>query len=139
MCCLSNYRLTPPTTRDRQRAAQRYAALVVDVKSGEPSIWKDGLRQQVFLGDDAFVSRMQTLAGTRRRASAEVPRVQRKRPGTLQDYLNRNADRAQALRLAYRECGITMSAMARELGLSVSRVSRLIAAAERSRDEKGKT
>jgi len=126
------------STRDRQRAAQRYAAFVADVKSGEPSIWKDGLRRQVFLGDDAFVSRMQTLANIRQRASAEVPRVQRKRPGTLQDCLKRNDDRAQALRLAYRECGITMSAMAQELGLSVSRVSRLIAAAERSLAEKGK-
>ena len=49
----------------------------------------------------------------------------------MQDCLNCNADRAQALRLAYREHGITMTSMARELGLSVSRVSRLIAMAER--------
>jgi putative transposase len=84
-------------------------------------------------------SRMQTLTGIWQRASAEVPRMQRKRPGTLQDGLTRNADRAQALRLAYRECGTNMSAMARELGLSVSRVSRLIATGERSLDEKGQT
>jgi hypothetical protein len=127
------------STRDRQRAAQRYAQLVADAQTGEPSIWQRGLRQQVFLGDDTFVSRMQTLASTGQRDSAEVPRLQRKRPGSLKDCLNRHADRAQALRVAYRDHGITMTAMARELGLSVSRVSRLIAAAEGSLDAKSKT
>ena len=37
-----------------------------------------------------------------------------------------------ALRMAYRECGITMTAMAAELGFSALRISRLIAAAELS-------
>ena len=32
--------------------------------------------------------------------------------------------------MAYRECGITMTAMAKELRLSVSRISRLIVAVE---------
>ena len=32
--------------------------------------------------------------------------------------------------MAYRECGITMTAMAKMLQLSVSRISRLIAAAD---------
>ena len=41
--------------------------------------------------------------------------------------------------MAYRECGITMTALAKELGLSVSRVSRLIASGERSGDAKCKT
>ena len=72
-------------------------------------------------------------------AAYEVPKLQRKRPGTLQDCLNCNADRAQALRLAYREHGITMTSMARELGLSVSRVSRLIAMAEREAIGGGRT
>ena len=38
---------------------------------------------------------------------------------------------ALALRMAYCEGGMTMTAMAKEMGLSVSRVSRLIAATER--------
>ena len=42
----------------------------------------------------------------------------------------RTADRPEALRIAYRECGITMTTMAKELQLSVSHISRLIAAAE---------
>ena len=53
--------------------------------------------------------------------------------------MKRCTDQAQALRMAYRECGITMTALAKELGLSVSRISRLIAAAERVEGYKGKT
>ena len=44
----------------------------------------------------------------------------------------------ERLRRAYREGGMTMTAMAAELGLSVSRVSRLIAAAERG-EARGET
>jgi putative transposase len=117
--------------RDRARAARTYAGLVADGSETETSFWRDGLRHQVFLGNDAFVARMQALATPFQRATVEVPSRQRKRPGTLQDCLDRSDDRSHALWLAYRECGITMTTMARELGLSVSRVSRIIAAAER--------
>lgn len=48
------------------------------------------------------------------------------------------ATRAEGLRQAHREGGMTMTAIAGELGLSVSRVSRLIAAAE-AVEAKGKT
>ena len=127
------------SARDRQRAAQQYADLVANANGTEALFWQEGLRQQVFLGDEEFVSRMQALIGPQQRLAAEVPKLQRNRPGTLQDCLNCNADRAQALRLAYRVHGITMTSMARELGLSVSRVSRLIAMAERETIGGGRT
>ena len=73
---------------------------------------------------------MQALASTEQRSAVEVPKAQRKSPSTLQECLRRTADRSDALRIAYRECGITMTAMAKELHLSVSRISRLIAPAE---------
>ena len=58
--------------RDRQRAAQQYAALVANANGTESPFWQErlrqeGLRQQVFLGDEAFVSRMQTLAAPQNR------------------------------------------------------------------------
>jgi hypothetical protein len=101
-------------------------------------LWESGLRRQVFLGDEDFVARMQALAAPERRAALEVPKAQRQSGGTLQDCLARCADRAQALRMAYRDCGISMTALAKELDLSVSHISRLIAAAERGADEQGK-
>ncbi len=128
--------------QDRKRATQRYAALVALVTEGdgnEASLWQTGLRQQVFLGDANFVARMQALASPEQRSAVEVPKVQRKSPCTWQDCLKRCTDQAQALRMAYRECGITMTALAKELGLSVSRISRLIAAAERVEGYKSKT
>ena len=82
-----------------------------------------------FLGDEDFVARMQALASTEQRSAGYVPKAQRKSPSTLQDCLRRTADRPEALRIAYRECGITMTAMAKELQLYVSRISRPIAAA----------
>lgn len=116
---------------DRKNAALRYAALVANGDVGDVSIWQTGLRQQVFLGDDAFVARMQALATPAQRGTLDVPKAQRRSPATLQECLKRTSDRASALRMAYRDHGSTMTALAREVGLSVSRVSRLIAEAER--------
>jgi len=68
----------------------------------------------------------------------EVPRAQRARRRTLAQWIAQAATRSEGLRQAYREGGMTMTAIAAELGLSVSRVSRLIAAAEAA-EAKGKT
>lgn len=136
---LHGYLLGRPVggARDRRRAAQRYAALLAEPE--QAPLWESGLRRQVFLGDEDFVARMQALAAPERRAAVEVPKAQRKSAGTLGDCLKRCADRPQALRMAYRDCGISMSVLAKELDLSVSHISRLIAAAERGGDGKGET
>lgn len=123
---------------DRRLAARRYAALVEDTSEADAAIWQSGLRQQVFLGDEAFVLRMQAMAAPEQRTATEVPRLQRRQPCTLQECLNGAVSPAHALREAYREGGMTMTAIAEEMGLSISRVSRMIAAAERA-DAKGKT
>jgi hypothetical protein len=62
-----------------------------------------------------------------------VPLLQRQRPVALPSLLGPAevaADRALRLRQAYVEGSFTMNALARHWGLSVSRVSRLVAAAE---------
>lgn len=131
---LHGYLLGRPvgTARDRRRATQRYATLLARAEHALP--WESALRGQIFLGDADFMARMQALATAGRRAALKVPKAQRKSTWTLQDCLKRCADRAQALRMAYRDCGIPMSTLAKELQLSVSQVSRLIAAAERGGD-----
>jgi REP element-mobilizing transposase RayT len=120
-------------TADRRRAAQRYAALVASAP--EVRLWDDALRQQIYLGDEQFVMRMQTLAARQHRPAdersvREVPKAQRRHPGSLAHWLQACASREEALYRAHVESGLTMSALAAELGLSVSRVSRLIAAFE---------
>lgn len=108
---------------DRRRAAERYAKLL----AAEPDldIWQH-LHQQIFLGDEAFVSRHLAHAGAPRRA----PRRAAPRPWA--QWLRDSASREQALYRAHTEGGLSMTALAQELGLSVSRVSRLIAGHERS-------
>ena len=129
---------------DRARAAAKYAALMLadaerlalgGAGASEPdaapnataSIWTQGLRQQVYLGDEAFVARMQALAEPQRLQSRETPRAQRKRAAALSEWLAGAATREQGMHLAYTAGGMSMTQIAHELGLSVSRVSRLIA------------
>ena len=129
---LHGYLLGRPVAHpaDRTQAARKYADLVDSARDGEIPIWRDNLRGQVFLGDEAFVDKMLALAAPHQRAAVDVPKAHRKSSRTLQQCLAQAESREQGIYAAYRDSGITMSAIARELGLSLSRVSRLIAAAE---------
>jgi len=109
----------------------------VDAARGQP-LWDDGLREQIYLGDDDFVARMLALAEPSRAGAIEVLRAQRRgvSPG-LQQWLQHGPTRDQAIWRADRESGLPMTAIAAELGLSISRVSRVIAREElTARDDK---
>lgn len=130
---LHGYLLGRPihSARDRNLAARRYATLVEQAQPEDATLWHASLRAQVFLGDEAFVQRMQALAEPERRASRTIPKVQRQAPLSWKQCLQaEGGDRDRALALAYRHAGLTMTALARQTGLSVSHVSRLIAAQE---------
>ena len=120
---MHGYLLGRPTkgAGDRRRAADRYAKLVASVP--DVSLWDGALRQQIYLGDAGFVERMQALAEPRNSTDRDIPRAQRRKSRTLAQWLASCENREEAL----------YSAIARELGLSVSRVSRLIARAERAK------
>jgi putative transposase len=118
---------------DSLAAASRYVTLVA--QGTDVKLWETALRQQIYLGDDSFIARMQSLLDPQRKLNVDVPHVQRQsKPMSITDYLA-PYDRDQAIGLAYQEGRHTMSAIARELGLSVARISRLIAVQE----AKGKT
>jgi len=121
---------TPASPAELQQAAQLYADLVATAR--DAPLWRTALRQQVYLGDEAFVERVQARAVAERLDTPEVPRLQRARPQTrtLQEWLASCSTREEALYRAHRESGFTMTAMARELGLSVARVSQLVKRAE---------
>ena len=123
---------TPTTTADQTQAQRLYADLVAAAR--DAPLWAGALRQQVYLGDQAFVERMQAHAAAARLAAPEVPRPQRAEPAapSLQEWLARCGSREEALYRAYREGGMTMTAMARELGLSVARVSQLVSMGQAS-------
>jgi putative transposase len=83
-----------------------------------------------------FVERMQKMADAKRTTAREIPKAQRRTTRSLAQWLSACNSREEALFWAHTESGLTMSALAKELGLSFSRVSRLIARAE---EAKGKT
>lgn len=123
----------PGSASDRRHAANRYARLVTAAR--DVRLWDEALRQQIYLGDEAFVERMQKLADPQRKAAREIPKAQRRTTRGLVQWLSACDSREEALFRAHTESGLTMSAIARELGLSVSRVSRLIAREERAKSK----
>jgi REP element-mobilizing transposase RayT len=131
---------------EQGRAAERYAKLVA--KEPALQLWPGRLRQQIFLGDEAFAQAMLVRAAAAARSETfavkDPQRVVRrggapgrKRSATVDGFdwsecLRSSASREQALYKAHTQGGQTMSALAAHLGLSVSRVSRLIAGHEQS-------
>lgn len=122
--------------------ARRHYATFLAAGRNVP-LWPQALRQQIYLGDEAFIERTQAAAGLGFAAPGsdrtmgsmpmsgrpDIPRAQLRPPRTLRQWLALGPSREQALRRANVEGGLSLTAMARELGLSVSRVSRLVARA----------
>jgi putative transposase len=124
------------TKAERQRAIQRYVAMVAKDELADASFWRTALRGQIYLGDEAFEARMQAQAVLPLGTEKEIPKLQRKQKRDWQSCLQACfGDRNQALHLAYCEHGMTMSWLAQESGLSVSHVSRLIAKQETRADD----
>ncbi|MEO6276504.1 transposase [Roseateles sp.] len=122
---------TPDSPAGRLRAQRAYADLVA--AGHGVALWAEGLNRQIYLGDDEFVDRMLEAALPSAKRSAPVPKVQRSSTLGLADWLARCESREDALLCAHTQSGLSMTAMARELGLTVARVSQLIARAERGR------
>ena len=119
----------PTTDAQAQKAAQAYANLVAAGK--DVALWPGHLRQQMYLGNEDFVVRMQALASDRAVSDTEIPKTQRANPNTLQDWLAQLPSRDDAILAAHRHSKISMSDIGRSLGLSVSRVSRIISRGEK--------
>lgn len=115
----------PRNAADRRRAGERYADLLA--AAPDLDIWPH-LRQQIFLGDADFARRMRALQGPGLVSAARGRRSAR----TWAQWLRDSDSREQALYRAHTEGGFSMTALAAELGLSVSRISRLIAVHERA-------
>ncbi|WP_310389209.1 transposase [Roseateles sp.] len=121
------------TPAARRCAAERYAKLLA--KQPDLTLWPGRLRQQIFLGDAGFakamLARVEAQAGAK--ALSRPGRKPEAAPGF--DWAQCRAScetREHALYKAHTEAGQTMNALAGQLGLSVSRISRLIAGHEHS-------
>jgi putative transposase len=116
-----------PEAERARRAPPRYAAWVQAGR--DQPLWPGALRQQVYLGDEAFVQRARALAGAPALQKAQNPHPQRAEPLTLAQWLERSPSREQALWMAHQQGGMTLTAIAAEMGLSLGRVSQLVAKA----------
>ena len=98
------------------------------------------MRQQIYLGDESFVQRMQAGLEPAKRSAREVPKAQRSiRTGTVAQFLRDCRSRDEGIARAHREGGHSLSAIAREVDLSVSRVSRIVATHVERDQAKSKT
>ena len=92
---------------------------------GLNTLW-DGLRQQIYLGDEAFVSQMQGLAqlqGDR----LSIPRVQRRAPALPLDKIEQqHKTRNEAIVAAYATGAYSYQAIANYYGLHLATVGRII-------------
>jgi REP element-mobilizing transposase RayT len=140
------------TGKSAARAAAKYAEFVAQGK-GVP-LWDEHLRQQIYLGDDAFIVRMQKLAGIDSTTRAADERGQKPpwnarqkpnvskihtsapvRDGDLKRYAAmkcRGKDqRNQNIADAFYQGGHSQTAIALAFDVSTSTVSRVVAAFER--------
>ena len=122
------------TPADQQLAAKHYTQLVADGQGMD--LWAHGLNKQIYLGDDDFVQRIQQqikppASGAAAGSIQAIPKAQRSRPRTLAQWMQECPNRQEALRCAYVHSGISMTDLAKQVGLTLSRVSQLIARAEK--------
>jgi putative transposase len=119
------------------RAADKYAEFVAQGKG--IALWDEHLRQQIYLGDNAFVSRMQKLADIDDTQKVQVSKTHLSAPtDDLQAYASsRAATKAQRNRNivdAFHQGGHSQTAIASAFGVSTSTVSRVVMGFERGKD-----
>jgi REP element-mobilizing transposase RayT len=110
--------------RSRRRAIEHYQAFVREGR-GQPQIWAE-LKQQIYLGDEHFIARLQRLRLTEDDLR-EVPLAQRRPPAKpLAAYAAQAAEPKQAMTDAYRAGAYSMKEIARFFGVHYSTVSRAV-------------
>ena len=125
-------------------AADKYARFVA--QGNDSQLWSDHLKQQIYLGDEEFIARMQKHAGidhlgesgSTRGALPNVSKTHSRapvRPSDLQGYANRVAKdkdrRNENIANAFYQGGHSQTATALAFGVSSSTVSRVVAKYER--------
>ena len=136
--------------KSANRASAKYAEFVAQGKHVQ--LWDKHLKQQIYLGDDAFIVRMQKLAGidssnpaakernTGRRASQKpsISKIHTSAPvhkGDLKRYTAMKTtskdQRNQNIADAFYQGGHSQTAIALAFGVSSSTVSRVVAESER--------
>ncbi len=116
------------TAEDVSRARALYEQFVCDGLNDR--LWERELRQDIYLGETAFIQRIQMSMSRAQASSKEIPAAQSRVPAAMPAIPRESTPREMLMRQAFVESGCSLSSIAREWNLSVSRVSRLIKRAE---------
>ena len=117
----------------RSIAIERYKSFVLEGKN-QPALW-DKLKNQIYLGNDAFVQRMMSKLPTNADLS-EVPLGQRRAMAKpIDHYVKKSRNRDEAIVLAYDSGGYGMKEIGDHFGLDYSRVSRIIGGLGRAKNK----
>jgi hypothetical protein len=110
---------------------ERYREFVAEGKN-QPSPWEQ-LRNQIYLGSDAFIKRLQVQLDAGRELS-DVPVKQRRAlPKALSHYAARFKERDMAIAAAYGSGGYSMKEIGDHFSLHYSYISRIIRRIEKAR------
>ena len=113
----------------RTESIKHYRAFVAEGKN-QPAPWEN-LKNQIFLGTDAFVKKMQAKVSPDEDLS-EIPLGQRRpKPKSIDYYIARCNNRDEAIALAYDSGGYGLKEIGMHFGLHYSRVSRIISGQRR--------
>lgn len=110
--------------RRRSRARQRYQGFVLD-GIGKGSIWS-ALRQQIYLGDDGFVKRMQDQGEVRGDVLSIPKRQRRAPPPSLAQIDAASTDRNSAIVAAYATGAYSYREIAAFYKLHLATVGRIV-------------
>lgn len=116
------------TAEDCTLAARLYATLVAT--GAGTDLWGEALRQDIYLGDATFIEHTRVQAKQPAPDTPEIPRAQRRAPTMPIESFPEGLARDESMHRAYIDAGMTMSQIAKVAGLSISRVSRVIAQIE---------
>jgi putative transposase len=118
----------------RALARRRYARFVAQ-GIGADSLWQ-GLRGQIYLGDEDFVRRMQARLGPKARDDINVPRTQRRGPApALASIETACKDRDQAVLAAHDTGAYSYQQIAEHFGIHFTTVGRIVRAGRKARSK----
>jgi hypothetical protein len=120
--------------RQKSRAIERYREFVAEGKD-QPSPWEE-LKNAIYLGDDAFVERMQSELDAEKDLREIPARQRRSVPKPLSHFAGREKTRDAAIVAAYASGGYSMKEIGDHFGLHYSFVSKIVSRASKSQ---GKT
>jgi hypothetical protein len=123
--CLQVNWLLSQFSSDREQAVVLYQNFV-RAGVGLPPIWEK-LKNQIFLGEQAFVERLQNQIQVESENIKEIPKAQRRCLGkSLNDYVETFANAKEGMKMAYASGDYTMQQIADAFNVHYSTVSRAV-------------